>query len=62
LRLPAPDDATSVQLPLGVTELENYIRETLTLGAASVTIFRYEDMTPEEILGKLIEYYVACGA
>jgi hypothetical protein len=59
LRLPAPDDAESVQMPLGVTELANYRRETLSVGDASIYIYIHECMTPEQVLNLLIESYKA---
>ena len=59
LRLPAPDGAESVQMPLGVTELENYRRETLSVGDASIYIYRHESLTPEQVINLLIESYKA---
>jgi hypothetical protein len=59
LTVHAPDDADAVQMPVGAAGKENYIRESLTIGGASVTIYRHENMPPEKILSRLIEYYVA---
>jgi hypothetical protein len=48
-----------VTWPVAVTGRETYIRETLSVGGASVTIYRHEDMTPEEVLSRLVEHYRA---
>jgi hypothetical protein len=45
------------QLPVVVTVVETYIRETLSLGDVSVTIYRHESLTPEEVLDRLLHRY-----
>jgi hypothetical protein len=54
---PVPDDAESVQTPVGRTADETYFRETLSVDDASITICRHESLTPEQALGRLIAHY-----
>jgi len=55
LSIPAPDDAESVQL-----SQETYIRDTFAVGAyASITFYRYEGLTPEEVLDLLVKHHEA---
>ena len=53
------DVPESIQAPSGVTEKETYIRETLSVCEAAAIIYRHEDLTPEEVLRRLIESYKA---
>jgi len=39
LSFPAPDGAETVQMPVGVTDSETYVRESLSVGDASITIY-----------------------
>ena len=59
LNVPVPPDLDTVQLPAGVTGKETYIRETLSVGDASIVIYRSESLTPEQVLGLLVKYYKA---
>lgn len=59
LNIPAPDDCESVQLPLGVTGLETYVRSTLAVDGVSVTFYRHEDLAAEQVLARLVVYYRA---
>jgi hypothetical protein len=43
----------------GATEKETYVRETLSVGDASIYIYRHESLTPEQVLNLLIESYKA---
>jgi len=55
LIIPAPDDAESVQL-----SQETYIRDAFAVGAyASITFYRYEELTPEEVLDLLVKHHEA---
>jgi hypothetical protein len=36
-----------------------YIRDSLNVGDVSITIYRHESLTPEEVLNRLVEYYKA---
>lgn len=59
LSYPAPDNAESVQLP-GATGSERYIRDSLAVGAySSITFYRLEKLTPEEVLDHLVRHYEA---
>jgi hypothetical protein len=44
LSYPAPDDVESIEIPVGVTDSEFYIRDSLSVGDVSVTIYRHEDL------------------
>jgi alpha-D-ribose 1-methylphosphonate 5-triphosphate synthase subunit PhnH len=56
LSYPAPDGAETVQLPLGVTDKETYIRLALSLVDVSTTVYIHESLTPEEVLNLLVEH------
>jgi hypothetical protein len=53
------DEPETVQLPAGATEKETYVRETLSVGDASVYIYRHESLTSKQVLYLLIESYKA---
>jgi hypothetical protein len=36
-----------------------YIRDSLNVGDVSITIYRHESLTPEEVLNRLVEHYHA---
>ena len=38
LRIPLADEPDTIQLPAGATEKETYVRETLSVGDASIYI------------------------
>jgi len=59
LSIPTPDGADSVQAPSGVTDKETYTRSTLAVGAVSITIYIHENLTPEQVLNRLVEHYKA---
>jgi hypothetical protein len=46
-------------MPVGVTDSETYVRESLSVGDASITIYRHESLTPEQVLNRLVEHYKA---
>ena len=54
------DDMEFIQLPVGATGRETYIRETLAVGAyASFTFYRHEELKPEEVLDLLVKHHNA---
>ena len=58
--IPVADDLDFIQLPAGVTGRETYIRDTLAVGAyAFFTFYRYEKLTPEEVIDFLAKHYKA---
>jgi hypothetical protein len=57
--IPLASATDTIQLPVNVTRLETYVRETLIIGAASVVIYRHESLTPEQVLDRLVEHYKA---
>jgi hypothetical protein len=59
LRIPLAGEPDTILLPAGVTEKETYVRETLSVGAASTYIYRHESLTPKQVLDLLIESYKA---
>jgi len=59
LSIPAPDDAESTQMLVGVTGRKTYTRLTLSLGDVSTTAYVHESLTPEQTLNSLVEYYKA---
>jgi hypothetical protein len=59
LSIPAPDNAESTQMPVGVTGRETYVRETLFVGNASTYIYRHESLTAQQVLERLVESYKA---
>jgi len=59
LSYPAADDAEFVQWPVGDTDSDVYARETLSVGNAYTTIFRYESLTPEQVVVRLVHHYKA---
>lgn len=56
---PAHAAEETVTISLGVTGKETYHRSTLSLGDVATTIYIHEDMTPEQALNRLVEYYRA---
>jgi hypothetical protein len=59
LRIPLADEPGAIQLPAGATKKETYVREKLSVGDASIYIYRHESLTPEQVLNLLIESYKA---
>ncbi|HEV2664950.1 MAG TPA: hypothetical protein VG324_08565 [Blastocatellia bacterium] len=43
----------------GVTGKDNYIRDTLTVGDVSITFYRHESLTPEQVLDRIETHYKA---
>jgi hypothetical protein len=58
-RIPLADEPDTIQLPASATEKETYVRETLSVGRASIYIYRHERLTPEQVLNLLVETYKA---
>jgi hypothetical protein len=50
LNIPVAPDLDAIEPPVGVTGKENYISETLTVGDASITVYRHESLSPEQVL------------
>jgi hypothetical protein len=59
LSFPAADCEETLQWPVGVTDKETYNRSTLAVGDVSVAIYIHENLTPEQALNRLVEYYKA---
>jgi len=48
-----------VQLPVSVTGKDTYIRDTLSVGDVSITFYRHESLTQDQVLDRLVEHYKA---
>jgi len=59
LSFPVEDDQDEVRIPAGVTSSEVYVRDTLSAGDMSITIFRHESLMPEQFLDRVVAYYRA---
>jgi len=59
LTAPLPDEPESIKLPDNDLNKVVYVRDTLSVDGASITFYRYEDLTPSQVLNKLLEYYKA---
>ena len=59
LNYPAHPDEETIQWPVGVTGRETYIRETLSLGDAAITVYVHQSLTPEQALNRMVEHYKA---
>jgi len=59
INVPVIDGQDVIQLHKGVTEKDNYLRETLSVGDASITIYRHESLTSERVLDLLVAHYKA---
>jgi hypothetical protein len=61
LSFPVADDVDFVQWPVGVKDSEVYARESFSVGDAFIDIFRHENLTPEQVLNRLVEHYKEWG-
>lgn len=59
LDIPVPHDLDVVPLPRAGSEEYIYHRDTLTVGDASITIYRHESLTSAQVLNRLVEHYKA---
>jgi hypothetical protein len=59
LNIPTHENGEVITMAVEVTGVETYHRETLSLGEASITIYRDEKMPREEVINRLVEYYTA---
>jgi hypothetical protein len=59
LNYPAHAAGETVTWPVGVTDKETYIRETLSIGDVSIYIYIHDSLTPEQALNRLVESYKA---
>jgi hypothetical protein len=60
LNIPLADDLETIQLSVGDTGRETYIRDILTIGAyESIAFYRHEELTPEEVIDLLAKHYKA---
>ena len=59
INVPVIDGQDVIQLHKGVTEKDNYLRETLSVGDASITIYRHDSLTSEQVIDCLVKHYKA---
>jgi hypothetical protein len=59
LNSPVADGQDEARIPVGVTDSEVYIRDSLSVGDASFTIYRHEALTSAQVLDRMVAYYVA---
>ena len=59
LSFPVEDYQDEMRIPTGVTGSEVYVRDTLSAGDMSITIFRHESLMPELFLERVVAYYRA---
>jgi hypothetical protein len=57
LNIPVADNMDAIELPAGVTSSEGYIRNSLSVGRASVAVYRHESLTSKQVLDRLVEHY-----
>ena len=62
MNAPVPPEQESIQLPIGFGEKENYVREAVKVGDASVEIFRHESLNSEHVLNQRLKFYKALAA
>ena len=59
LNIPLAPDVDVVQLPAGVTGKDNYLASTLTVDDVSITVFRHESLTSQQVLDLFVKHYKA---
>jgi hypothetical protein len=59
LNIPLAPDVDVVQLPAGVTGKDNYLAATLTVDDVSITVFRHESLTSQQVLDLFVKHYKA---
>jgi hypothetical protein len=59
LNVPVPPSLESVEMAVHITDKENYIRDTLSVGDVYITIYRHESLTSEQVLNIVVQYYKA---
>jgi predicted glycosyltransferase len=59
LNIPLAPDVDVVQLPAIVTGKDNYLAAKLAVDDVSITVYRHESLTSEQVLNCLVEHYKA---
>ena len=59
LNIPLAPDVDVVQLPAHVTGKENYLAATLAVDDVSITVYRHESLTSQQILDLFVKRYKA---
>jgi len=61
LYIPVASDVGVLQLWTDIAGIENYIRETLSVGDVSITVYRHESLTPQHVLDLFVSHYKSCA-
>ena len=59
LNIPLAHDVDVVQLPASVTGKDNYLASKLAVDDVSITVYRHESLTPEQVLDLFVKHYQA---
>ena len=59
LNIPLAPDVDVVQLPSGVTGKDNYLAATLDVDDVSITVYRHESLTSQQVLDLFVKHYKA---
>jgi hypothetical protein len=59
LNIPLAHDVDVVQLPAGVTGKDNYLAVTLAVDDVSITVYRHESLTSQQVLDIFVKHYKA---
>jgi hypothetical protein len=60
ISIPVKNDVEFIQLSVGATGRETYVRDTLAVGIdGSITFYRHEELQPEQVLDLLAKHYKA---
>jgi hypothetical protein len=57
--IPLANETDTIQLPVGLAERDTYIRDSLAVGDAFITIYRYESLTRQQALNAFVKHYRA---
>jgi hypothetical protein len=57
LNIPLAPDMDVVQLPASVTGKENYLAATLAVDDVSITVYRHESLTSQQVLDLFLKRY-----
>ena len=59
LNIPLAPEVDVVQLPADVTGKDNYLASTLTVDDVSITVYRHESLTSQQVLDLFVKHYKA---
>jgi len=56
---PVPNDAETIQWPVGITGKDTYHRTTLSVEDVSTVVYIHDSLSPREVLNLLVGHYKA---